>query len=127
MNEIAIQGVELLETIEVPQYVDNPNGTWLIVLGVILGLVAGIALFFLAGADGGCGSAVIGFFLGFMVFLFIFMAIYYVAYPQIYTHTEVQYRVYIHDDVDYSEFDKQYEVIKKGTVEGEYIIKHKEN
>ncbi len=127
MTEYIMDGVELLETIEVHQHVDNPKGIWLIVLGVIISLACGIALFFIAGADGGCGGAVAGFFLGFMVVLFIFLSIHDAVYPQIYTHTEVRYRVYIHNDtVNYSEFDEQYEVVKKCTVEGEYIIRGRE-
>lgn len=127
MTEYIMNGVELLETIEVPQYVDNPNGTWLLIIGAIISLACGIALFFLAGADGGCGGAVAGFFLGFMVVLFIFLAIHNAIYPSVYTHTEVQYRVYIHNDtVDYKAFDEQYEVVKEGTVKDEYIIRERE-
>lgn len=128
MKEYIMQGVELLETIETPIYVENPNGVWLTVVGVIVTLACMcVAFLFFAEFVDGCAGCVFLELLVLMVCLFTFMGLQNLIYPPVYQGEEVTYRVYIHNDtINYAEFEEQFEVIEKGTVEGEYIIKERE-
>lgn len=123
MNEYLMDGVELISTEAIQHYETTPGGWWVWVVAVILGILAFIGLCLLSSGGDGCNEIIIAFFIAVVFTAFFGGFLHDELYPPTPTYIETRHKVYVHDEVDYTEFVERFEVLEQnGDV---YVVREK--